>query len=107
MSLILICLILTVFFLVKAFSAVSKNVPQSNKMMRLAADTGLLGLVIGFLGSIIGMITAFDAIDAIDNISSGMMAGGLKVSFLTTLFGTLSFIISRIGLLILKAMHKA
>jgi Na+(H+)/acetate symporter ActP len=107
MSLILICLILTVFFLVKAFIEVSKNVPQSNKMMRLAADTGLLGLVIGFLGSIIGMITAFDAIDAIDNISSGMMAGGLKVSFLTTLFGTLTFIISRIGLLILKALHKA
>ena len=107
MSLILICLILTIFFLVKAFSTVSKNVPQSNKMMRLAADTGLLGLVIGFLGSIIGMITAFDSIDAIDNISSGMMAGGLKVSFLTTLFGTLTFIISRIGLLILKGMHKA
>jgi len=36
-----------------------------------------------------------------------MMAGGLKVSFLTTLFGTLTFIISRIGLLILKGMHKA
>lgn len=107
MSLILICLVLAILFLVKAFMALSKNVPQSKKMMRLVADAGLLGLVIGFLGSIIGMITAFDSIEAIDNVSSGMMAGGLKVSFLTTLFGTLTFIISRIGLLILKGMHKA
>ncbi|MFT5217059.1 MAG: Na+(H+)/acetate symporter ActP [Glaciecola sp.] len=107
MSLILICLILAILFLVKAFMTLSKNVPQSKKMMRLVADAGLLGLVIGFLGSIIGMITAFDSIEAIDNVSSGMMAGGLKVSFLTTLFGTLTFIISRIGLLILKGMHKA
>lgn len=107
MSLILICLILTVFFLVKSFMSLTRNVPQSKKMMRLAADAGLLGLVIGFFASIIGMITAFDSIEAIDNISSGMMAGGLKVSFLTTLFGTLTFIISRIGLLVLKGMHKA
>jgi Na+(H+)/acetate symporter ActP len=107
MSLILICLILAILFLVKAFMTLSKNVPQSKKMMRLVADAGLLGLVIGFLGSIIGMIAAFDSIEAIDNVSSGMMAGGLKVSFLTTLFGTLTFIISRIGLLILKGMHKA
>jgi len=107
MSLILISLVLAIFFLVKAFMTLSKNVPQSKKMMRLAADAGLLGLVIGFLGSIIGMITAFDSIEAIDNVSSGMMAGGLKVSFLTSVFGTLTFIISRIGLLILKGMHKA
>lgn len=107
MSLILICLILAIYFLARAFMAFSKNVPQSKKMMGLSADAGLLGLVIGFLGSIIGMITAFDSIEAIDNISSGVMAGGLKVSFLTTLFGTFTFIISRIGLLILKGMHKA
>jgi len=107
MSLILICLILTVFFLVKSFTTLSKNVPQSKKMMRLAADAGLLGLVIGFLGSIIGMISAFDSIEAIDNVSSSMMAGGLKVSFLTTVFGTFTFIVSRIGLIVLKGMHKA
>ena len=107
MSMILICLVLTVFFLVRAFMLLSKNVLLSKKMMKLAADAGLLALSIGFLGSIIGMITAFDAIEAIDNVSSQMMAGGLKVAFLTTVFGTFTFIISRIGILILKGMHKA
>lgn len=106
MSLILFCLLLTLFFLIKGFVALKKDVPLSKKMMKLAADAGLLGLVIGFLGSIIGMISAFDAIESIDNISSNMIAGGLKVSFLTTVFGTFTFIVSRIGLLILRGLHK-
>jgi len=106
MSLILICLLLTVFFLIRAFMSLNKDVPLSKKMMRLLADAGLLGLVVGFLGSIIGMISAFDAIESIDNVSSNMIAGGLKVSFLTTVFGTFTFIVSRISLLILKGMHK-
>ena len=106
MSLILFCLVLTLFFLIKGFVALKKDAPLSIKMMKLAADAGLLGLVIGFLGSIIGMISAFDAIESIDNISSNMIAGGLKVSFLTTVFGTFTFIVSRIGLLILRGLHK-
>ena len=108
MSLILICLILTLFFLVKAFISFSKNTSLSKKMMRLTSDAGLLGLVIGFFGSILGLIQAFDSIESIGvEISAPLLAGGLKVSFITTVFGTLTFVISRIGLLILKGMHKA
>jgi hypothetical protein len=108
MTLILICLILTLFFLVKAFVSRSKDDVQSKKMMRLAAESGLLGLVIGFFASIIGLIEAFDAVEGIGGeISPALLAGGLKVSFLTILFGTFTFIISRIGLLILKWKQKA
>lgn len=107
MSLILICLVLTILFLIKALLSLSKNEAQSKKMMRLTADAGLLGLVIGFLGSIIGLIAAFDAVEMSEGISSGRMAAGLKVTFLTTVFGTFTFIISRIGVLILKLRYKA
>ena len=108
MTLILICLILAIFYLVKAFMSSSKDDAQSKKMMRLAAEAGLLGLVIGFFASIIGMIESFDAIESFGgDMSPGILAGGLKVSFLTILFGTFTFIVSRIGLLILKWKHKA
>ncbi|MBP1839669.1 MotA/TolQ/ExbB proton channel family protein [Formosa algae] len=106
MSLILICFILSVFFLISGFYLVHKNEIKSRKMISLVSESSLLGLVIGFLGSIIGLITAFDAIEGMNSISSGMLAGGLKVSFLTTLFGTLTFVISRIGILIYKWMYK-
>jgi biopolymer transport protein ExbB/TolQ len=53
------------------------------------------------------MIEAFDAIEGFnDSVNSTMIAGGLKVSFLTILFGCFVFIISRIGILILKGLQK-
>ena len=100
MSLILICLLLALSFVVMGFVNLKKNVLKSKKMTGLASDASILGLVIGFLGSIIGMITAFDAIESMGDISSGMMAAGLKVSFLTTVFGAVTFILPRIGIII-------
>ena len=63
MSLILICLILTIFFLLKAFISLSKNVSLSKKMMRLTSDAGLLGLVIGFLDQFMPAVIASNAQD--------------------------------------------
>lgn len=107
MSMILICLLLSIFFLIQGFLNVKKDLERSNKMVSLASDASLLGLVIGFLGSIIGMITAFDAIEAIGEISTAKMAGGLKVAFLTTVFGAVTFILPRIGIIVLKYMKKS
>ena len=107
MSLILICLLLALFFIVMGFVNLKKNVLKSKKMTSLASDASVLGLVFGFLGSTIGMITAFDAIESIGEISQGMMAGGLKVAFLTTVFGCVTFILPRIGIIILKALQKS
>ncbi len=106
MSLILICLLLALFFLVLGFLNLKKDIPKSIKMTRLASDASILGLVIGFLGSIIGMISAFDAIESLGNVSQGMMAGGLKVAFLTTVFGCITFILPRIGIIVLKYLQK-
>lgn len=106
MSLILICLLLSIFFLVKSVLSLNKDASKFKKMIVLVSDVSLLGLVLGVLGSIIGMIEAFDAIEAIGDISQGMIAGGLKVAFLTMAFGTFTFIMSRIGIIILRALQK-
>ncbi|WP_405297002.1 MotA/TolQ/ExbB proton channel family protein [Algibacter sp. Ld11] len=105
MSLILICFLLALFFIIRAFLCLKKDALQSIKMTKLASEISLLGLVFGFLGSIIGLITAFDVIESMGSISSGMLAAGLKISFLTTVFGTITFILIRIGIIILKALR--
>ena len=107
MSLILICLLLALVFVFMGFRNLNKDASKSKKMTGLASDVSILGLVIGFLGSIIGMITAFDAIESMGDISDGMMAAGLKVSFLTTVFGAVTFILPRIGIIILKSLQKS
>lgn len=106
MTLILMSLVLSIFFLVKGFLNLKNNSEKPKKILRLVSDVSLLGLVLGFLGSVIGLIEAFDAIENFDNVNSAMIAGGLKVSFLTMVFGSFVFVISRIGILILRSMIK-
>lgn len=106
MSLILICLLAALLFLALGFIYLNRNPLSSNKMRILASEASILGLVFGFLGSIIGMVQAFDAVEALGGVSAPMMAGGLKVSFLTTIFGAITFILPRIGIIILKLLQK-
>ena len=42
---------------------------------------------LGFLGTVVGMIQAFDAIQAAGDISPNVVAGGMKVALITTVFG--------------------
>ncbi|MCS7081409.1 MAG: MotA/TolQ/ExbB proton channel family protein [Bacteroidetes bacterium] len=49
--------------------------------------------MLGFLGTVIGMVQAFDAIERAGDISPSLVAGGIKVALLTTVFGLISAII--------------
>ncbi len=46
-----------------------------------------LAPMLGFLGTVIGMIVAFDDIQAAGDMSPTIVAGGIKVALLTTVFG--------------------
>lgn len=106
MSLILLCLLLALAFLIYGFFNLKVNSHTLNKMIVLSSEISVLGLVIGLLGSVIGLIEAFDTIQSLDNISQDKMGSGLKRSFLTTLFGSITFIIPRTGIIVLKGLKK-
>lgn len=106
MTSILICLLLSLFFIVKGFLCVKEDNIKSKKMLQLAVDTNLLGLVIGFFASVIGLITAFDSIESMGDSDLAVFAGGVKVSLLTATFGLFTFIIARIGIVVLRSMQK-
>jgi len=66
--------------------------------------------MIGFTGTVVGMIDAFDAIKAANDISPAVVAGGISKALLTTAFGLITamiiqifqnFFVSRIDRLIL------
>jgi len=52
--------------------------------------------MLGFMGTVIGMIQAFDAIEQAGDISAGLVAHGIKVALLTTVFGLIVAIILQI-----------
>jgi len=62
---------------------------NTNKFIALAP-------MLGFMGTVIGMIGAFDAIAQANDISPGVVAVGIKVALLTTVFGLVVAIILQI-----------
>lgn len=52
--------------------------------------------MLGFLGTVVGMIQAFDRIEAVGDISPTVVAGGIKVALLTTVFGLIVAILLQI-----------
>lgn len=55
-----------------------------------------LAPMLGFLGTVIGMIFAFDKIESAGDMNPSLVAGGIKVALLTTVFGLIVAIILQI-----------
>ncbi len=55
-----------------------------------------LAPMLGFMGTVIGMIDAFDKIAVANDISPAVVAGGIKIALLTTVFGLVVAIILQI-----------
>ena len=50
----------------------------------------------GFLGTVVGMVKAFDDIEVAGDISPTVVAGGMKLALITTIFGLITAIILQI-----------
>ena len=62
-------------------------------------EFGLLGLSVGVLGQLIGLYQAFSVLEGFEEAmgeaaGEGLIAGGLKVSLTTTLYGLVIYIVS-------------
>ena len=55
-----------------------------------------LAPMLGFFGTVIGMVAAFDNIERVGDISPTIVAGGIKVALLTTVFGLLVAMIMQV-----------
>ena len=94
--LVLIIIIIVILFIVGLLG--KKKLLHVNQLL---GHLSLFGMIWGFLGSTIGLITAFDAIESIGNVSQPMFSGGVKVALLTTVFGLVTFLIGRVAMLVL------
>ncbi|NBC86162.1 MAG: MotA/TolQ/ExbB proton channel family protein [Bacteroidetes bacterium] len=85
----------------EGIEAVEKAVVSYGSIEMSFLERGLVWLslfisvapMLGFLGTVIGMIQAFDAIENAGDISPRLVAGGIKVALLTTAFGLISAVI--------------
>jgi len=106
MSLILICLLMSIFFTVKSILKIKTDKEVSKKILKHISDSGTLGLALGVMGAFLGLISAFDVLEASGAAEPAIIAGGLKVALLSPLFGLFTFSVSKLAILILRIIQK-
>jgi hypothetical protein len=89
-----IILLIAIFNLILILKKDYKDIIQTRKRLKYIKSLGLFGLVSGILGQMIGLYAAFNAIEKAVDVSPAIMAGGLKVSMITPMYGMIIFLIS-------------
>lgn len=88
----------------EGMDAVEKAVVSYGSIEMSFLERGLVWLslfitiapMLGFLGTVIGMVAAFDAIQEAGDISPSLVAGGIKIALLTTVFGLIAAMILQV-----------
>lgn len=88
------------------FGASHQSVEFIKRQLSFIKSSGLFAAVCGVLGQMIGLYSAFEAIEEIGQVAPAMLAGGLKVSSITTIYGLIVCVISILIWLALSAFLK-
>lgn len=76
------------------------------KTIDLIKSLSWFTIVWGFLGRTFGLIVAFDNVSAHGELTTSLLAGGLKMALLNPLFAIMVFLIARAGIIALTLMQK-
>lgn len=107
MSLITIVFLSGMVVAVRSLISINTGATASTKInIGYVRSLGLLALVLGVLGQLIGLYSAFVAIEEMGAVSPALLAGGLKVSSITTIWGLICYALSLLVALGLSAFTK-
>ena len=108
----------------RGLSEVEKAIQNAGPMEMAFLEKNMIWLnavvtiapMIGFTGTVVGMVSAFDAIKAANDISPAVVAGGISQALLTTAFGLIvamiiqvlqNYFVSRIDKLVLDMEEQS
>ena len=92
--LLVIIVAVSVYFAAAIASGKASEKENFKQQLRYIKSLGLFTMITGILGQLIGLFSAFTAIEAAGDVSPAMLAGGLKISLITTLTGIVIYLIS-------------
>jgi biopolymer transport protein ExbB/TolQ len=105
--LLLIVLVLTGWKFYQLFLAIPASDRLKTRGLPEILQVGTFALFVGILGQVIGLFDAFKAMEGMDGgIPLPLLAGGLKVSTITTLWGSTIFAISALCWFLLNQRYK-
>ena len=92
--LLVIVVAVSVYFAVTIAGGKASEKANFKQQLRYVKSLGLFTMITGILGQLIGLFSAFTAIEAAGDVSPAMLAGGLKISMITSLTGIVIYLIS-------------
>ena len=92
--LLVIILAMSIYYALAIASGKATEKANFKHQLKYIKSLGLFTAITGILGQLIGLFSAFTAIEQMGDISPAIMAGGLKVSMITTLTGIVIYLIS-------------
>lgn len=101
----LIILATAVIFAVFIFNGKAQKSGSFTHRLGYLKSMGLFTMIVGILGQLIGLLMAFGAIEQAGDISPQMVYGGLKISFFTTVYGILVYLLSILLWFVLDLWH--
>jgi putative Mn2+ efflux pump MntP len=104
--LLVIVVAVSVYFAVTIANGKASEKANFKQQLRYVKSLGLFTMITGILGQLIGLFSAFTAIEAAGDVSPAMLAGGLKVSMITSLTGIVIYLISIIIWFLLDLFYQ-
>ena len=88
----------------EGMDAVERNVSSYGSVQMGLLESGLSWVTLfiaispslGFMGTVVGMVAAFDSMETAGDVSPQLVAGGIKIALLTTIAGLIAAVILQI-----------
>lgn len=94
MGVLTLLLLVLIIIAVRNALLLLNNNPVTDRQLSMLKSVGLFAMVFGVLGQLLGLYSAFEMIEQVGAISQGMLAGGLKVSSITTIYGLIIYLLA-------------
>ncbi len=102
--------LIILYFIIRKVIDLFIRIPSSKSKLRYGLpeimQLATFTLFCGILGQVIGLYQALSGIEKLGNISQSMLAGGLKVSMITTLYGAFIFLFSSLFWFLLNQRYQ-
>jgi len=92
--LLVIIVAIVVYFAITIANGNASEKPNFRHQLKYVRSIGLFTMITGILGQLIGLFSAFSAIESAQDVSPAIIAGGLKISMITSLTGIFIYLLS-------------
>jgi uncharacterized membrane protein len=111
MSIVSLGLISALFFsiysIIKIYIQKIDDKVSTQQSIDMIKSSGLFAAVTGVLGQLIGLYSAFSAIEQMGSISPEMLMGGLKTSSICTIYGLVIYALSLLAWFVITNLNRA